>query len=260
MNAIPTQITISVALSNRFSVEAIEELYEGARIACEQYHVDLVGGDTTASRSGLVISVTALGFVAEEHITQRNTAQKGEIICVTGDLGGAYTGLQILEREKQVYLANPEMQPQLEAEEYVVMRQLKPEARTDIVHELHEYGIIPTAMIDISDGLASDLMHLCHQSGIGAMIYEEKIPIERITYETASQKLNLSPITCALNGGEDYELLFTIKQEDQNKLLKLADVSMIGYTRESSQGIKMTTRAQQEIELQAQGWQHFNKK
>ncbi len=258
MNALPTQITVSLAVSNRFSVEAIEELYEGINVACKHYHVDLVGGDTTSSRSGLVISITALGYAKPNEIVRRSTAKTGEIICVTGDLGGAYAGLQILEREKRIFLENPDMQPKLTEEEYVVMRQLKPEARLDIVRELRAQGIVPTAMIDISDGLASELMHICRQSGVGAVIYEERVPIERVTYEVATEKLNISPITCALNGGEDYELLFTVPLSAQDALLKIADVSMIGYTRAATEGLTMISRAGQEIALQAQGWQHFN--
>lgn len=258
MNAVPTHVTVSIALSSRFSVEAVEELYKGMKIACEQYNVDLVGGDTTSSKSGLAISVTAFGEVEKEEIAYRNTASEGEIICVTGDLGGAFIGLQILEREKQVFLSNPEMQPELKDQEYVVMRQLKPEARTDIIHEFREHGITPTSMIDISDGLASELIHICKGSNLGAVLYEDKLPIERNTYEVVTEMPNLSPLTSALNGGEDYELLFTVKVEDKDKLTKLADVSMIGYTRKVKEGLTLISRGGQEIEITAQGWNHFN--
>jgi len=257
MNARPMQVLVSLGISNRFSVEALQEIYEGIKIACQSYKVDLVGGDTTSSRSGLVLSVTILGTVAKEKITYRNTAQKGDIICVTGDLGGAYAGLQILEREKQVFLANPEMQPQLEGKDFVMKRQLRPEARMDIIYELEELKVIPTAMIDISDGLASEVFHICTQSNLGAMIYEDKLPIAQETYDTAINDLNISPVTCALNGGEDYELLFTIKQEDYEKIKNHPDISTIGYTTEPEKKISMAMRTGSVVPLQAQGWQHF---
>lgn len=256
MNAIPQQITVSIALSNRFSVEAVEELYRGMRLACEQYHVDLVGGDTTASRSGLVISVTAMGRAPKDKIVYRNGAKKGDLICVTGSLGAAYIGLQLLEREKQVYLANPEMQPDLEKRAFLLGRQLKPEARTDTVHELAAAGVMPTAMMDISDGLASEVMHICKQSGVGAVLYEEKLPIDRETYEAVSEfQLPLGVV--ALNGGEDYELVFTVSQEDYEKVNNIPDVSIVGFVQEQERGLKLVTRANQVIDLQAQGWKHF---
>jgi thiamine-monophosphate kinase len=257
MNAKPKQILVSIAISNRFSVEALQELYEGIKIACQNYKVDLVGGDTTSSRSGLVLSVSVLGMVEKHKIVYRNTAQKGDIICVTGDLGGAYTGLQILEREKQVFLTNPDMQPQLEGKDFVVRRQLRPEARMDIIYDLEELGLIPTSMIDISDGLASEVFHICTQSNLGAMIYEDKLPIAQETYDTAINDLNISPITCALNGGEDYELLFTIRQEDYEKIKNHPDISTIGYTTEPDKKIHLAMRAGNVIPMQAQGWQHF---
>jgi len=257
MNAHPKQVLVSLAISNRFSVEALQELYEGMKIACQSYKVDLVGGDTTSSRSGLVLSVSVLGTVEKHKITYRNTAQKGDIICVTGDLGGAYAGLQILEREKQVFLTNPDMQPQLEGKDFVVKRQLRPEARMDIIYELEELGVVPTSMIDISDGLASEVFHICTQSNLGAMIYEDKLPIAQETYDTAINDLNISPVTCALNGGEDYELLFTIKQEDYEKIKNHPDISTIGYTTEPEKKINLAMRAGNVIPLQAQGWQHF---
>ena len=257
MNAIPKQITVSIGLSNRFSVEAVDALYEGIFAACEAYKVDLVGGDTTSSGAGLVISITAIGTAPKENITYRNTAKKGDIVCVTGDLGAAYIGLQLLEREKQVFLADPNMQPDLTESEYVIGRQLKPDARLDIIHEFKDLNLIPNAMIDISDGLASELFHLCKSSNLGVAIYEDKLPIDKETYSIASDTLNIAPITCMLNGGEDYELLFTISQEQYDKLKKHADISMIGYMQEAEKGLKLVTRGQQVIDIQAQGWAHF---
>jgi thiamine-monophosphate kinase len=255
MNGIPKQITLSIGLSNRISVEAVDELYEGIKIACESYKVDLVGGDTTTSRSGLVISITATGFVEKDKISYRNGAKPNDILCVTGDLGAAYLGLQILEREKQVFIANPEMQPQLEEKEYVVQRQLKPEARMDIIHELRELGVVPTSMIDISDGLASEFLHICSQSGVGGHIFEENLPIDELSYLAATE-LNISPITAALNGGEDYELLFTVSQSDYDKIKKLADVLPIGYITEDKE-VELLLKSGTRIPLTAQGWQHL---
>jgi len=256
MNGIPLQVTVSIAFSNRFSVEAIDALYEGVNAACKNYKVDLVGGDTSTSPAGLYISVTAIGKVKKDHITYRSGAVDKDVICVTGDLGGAYMGLQVLEREKQVFLTNPEMQPKLDDFEYIVSRQLKPEARTDIIYDFKESNLIPTSMIDISDGLASDLMHICNESGLGARIFEDKIPIDARTNETALE-FRLSPSTCALNGGEDYELLFTISQDDVKTIEKYADVHMIGYMDKKEKGAVMVTIQESIIELQAQGWKHF---
>lgn len=256
----PRQVLVSLAVSNRFSVEALQEIYEGIKIACQNYKIDLVGGDTTASRSGLIISVTALGIAQKDKIVYRNTAQKGDILCVTGDLGAAYVGLQILEREKQVFMSNPDMQPQLEGKDYIVRRQLRPEARMDIIHELKDLDLVPTAMIDISDGLASEIYHICTQSRLGAMIYEDKLPIAQETYDTAINELNISPITCALNGGEDYELLFSIKQEDYEKIKNHPDISTIGYLCEAEKNINLVLRAGNLAVIQAQGWQHFSTK
>lgn len=258
MNALPTQLTVSLGLSNRFGLEAVDELYKGIAFACAQYKVDLVGGDTTASRSGLIISVTAYGQAKKDELSYRSGAKEGEILCVSGDLGAAYLGLQILEREKRVFLANPQMQPKLEAQSYVVMRQLKPEARTDLIHTFKDLDLRPTAMIDVSDGLASEVIHLCKSAGLSAVVYEEKIPIEKETFEAAAA-LNLSPTICALNGGEDYELLFTIPVSEQHKLKQIADVSLIGYTRKGSEKPKLVTRGGQTVDLEAQGWQHFSK-
>jgi len=256
MNGIPKQILVNIGLSNRFFLEAVEELYEGIKAACTNYKVDLIGGDTSSSSSGLFISITAIGTVTENHITYRSKAKKDDIICVTGDLGAAYCGLQVLEREKQVFLSNPQMQPELENYKYIVQRQLRPEARADIVHELREKSIVPTAMIDISDGLASDLMHICHQSKVGAQIHEDKLPIDQMTYNT-SVEFKLNPITCALNGGEDYELLFTIAQKDFEKLKDHADIHIIGYITEDEKGRNLITRNGNAVPLKAQGWQHF---
>ncbi|NOS91647.1 MAG: thiamine-phosphate kinase [Cyclobacteriaceae bacterium] len=256
MNGKPEQITIGLALSNRFSVEAIDALYSGIHAACENYKVDLVGGDTTASASGLVISITAIGRVAKDKVALRSTAKNNDIICVTGDLGAAYMGLQVLEREKQVFLTNPEMQPDLENYEYLVGRQLKPEARMDIVHELLEKNIVPTSMIDISDGLASELMHLGRNSNLGVKIFEENVPIDSMTYETAIE-FKLDPITCALNGGEDYELLFTISPADHEKLKNHPDIHFIGHMHSNTQQNVMVTKQQTLVPLKAQGWNHF---
>jgi len=253
MNATPTQVTVSLAISNRFSVEAIEELYEGIYMACKKYGVDLVGGDTTSSLSGLVISVTALGVANTEDIVYRNGAKPGDAICVSGDLGGAYLGLQILEREKQIYLEHPDVQPDLENEQYIIGRQLKPEARKDVIELLKEHGIKPTAMIDISDGLSSEILHICTQSGVGAKLYEDQVPISEEAYNLAI-KFNLDPITCALNGGEDYELLFTVKAEDVTKLSNEWNVTVIGRIAEKAEGVTLTTKGGNVFPISAQGW------
>ena len=258
MNGIPRQITVSIGLSNRFSVEAVDELYKGIAEACKNYKVDLVGGDTTASRSGLVISIAILGESNKNKVTRRSTALDNDIICVTGDLGAAYMGLQILEREKAVYQSNPDMQPQLESYNYIVGRQLKPEARMDIVYELKEMGIVPTAMIDISDGLASDLNHICSQSGVGANIYEDKLPIDNMTFNTAVE-FKIDPITCVMNGGEDYELLFTINQADYEKLKLHRDIHFIGYIQSKGKGVNLVTKHDNVVPISAQGWNHFKR-
>ena len=256
MNAIPRQFIVSIGLSNRFSLEAVDELYEGIRLACESYNVDMIGGDTTSSASGLIISISAVGTVDKQKVTYRNTAKMNNIICATGDLGGAYVGLQVLEREKQEYMANPDMQPKLEPYEYLVQRQLRPEARMDIIHELNEKNIIPTSMIDISDGLASELLHICKNSGVGVRIYEDKLPVDKRTYDTAVE-FHLDPVTCILNGGEDYELLFTIDQDDYKKIEKHPDIHFIGYVQEEEKGAQLITKQKNIVPLQAQGWKHF---
>jgi thiamine-monophosphate kinase len=256
MNAKAEQITVSLALSNRFSLEAIDALYVGIKAACENYKVDLIGGDTTSSVSGLVISITVIGRASQDKIVYRNGAKPNDIVCVTGDLGAAFLGLQVLEREKQVYMADPNMQPNIEKYEYLVGRQLKPEARTDIVFDLDEARLTPTAMMDVSDGLASELLHISKQSGVGIRIYEDKIPVDHQTYETAIE-FNLDPITCALNGGEDYELLFTIDKNDQEKIKNHPDIHMIGYVHDRNEENVMITKQGNVVPLRAQGWDHF---
>lgn len=259
MNGKPGQILVDVALSNRFSVEAVDALYEGIRAACDIYKIDLVGGDTTSSTSGLIIAVTAMGRVAKDKVVYRSGAKENDILCVTGDLGGAFTGLQVLEREKQVFLTNPEMQPGLDKYDYIVGRQLKPEARAEIIYDLEEFGIIPTSMIDVSDGLASELLHISRESGVGVRIYEDKIPIDQLAYDTAVE-FKLDPITCALNGGEDYELLFTIRKEEQEKIKNHPDIHMIGYVHARADQNVMVTRSGNVVPLRAQGWDHFMNK
>jgi len=256
MNGIPEQIVIGLGLSNRFSIEAIDALYSGIRAACEDYGVDLVGGDTTSSASGLVISISIIGKAKKGNIAYRSGAKNNDIICVTGDLGGAYLGLQVLEREKQVFLTNPEMEPQLERYEYVVGRQLKPKARMDIIHELAELKIIPTSMIDISDGLASELIHISESSGVGVKIFEDKIPIDSAAFETAME-FKLDPFVCALNGGEDYELLFTINLADFEKLKNHPDIHFIGHIHDNAKQNVMITKQERVVPLTAQGWNHL---
>lgn len=256
MNGKAEQITVSLALSNRFSLEAVDHLYQGIQAACENYNVDLVGGDTTASAAGLVISITATGRVKKTKVSYRSGAKPNDIICVTGDLGGAFMGLQVLEREKEVYLANPEMQPNLEDFDYIVGRQLKPEARTEIIFDLEEFGVVPTSMIDISDGLASELLHLAHSSGVGVRVFEDKIPVDQMTYQTAID-FKLDPITCALNGGEDYELLFTITQADYEKIKQHPDIHVIGYAHDIKDQNVMISKQETVVPLKAQGWDHF---
>ncbi len=256
MNATPTQIVISIGISNRFSLEAVDALFEGIHAACKNYNVDLVGGDTTSSVYGLVISITVLGRASKNEVVQRSGAKANDIICVTGDLGAAYLGLQVLEREKEVFLSNPDVQPDIEQYEYLVGRQLKPEARMDIVHELRERKCVPTSMIDISDGLASELFHLGKQSGVGVKIFEDKVPIDHMTFETAIE-FKLDPITCALHGGEDYELLFTINPADYDKIKNHPDIHFIGHMHPDANQNVMVTKQQTVIPLTAQGWNHF---
>ena len=257
MNGTPTQIVVGLGVSNRYSVEALDELYAGIRLACENYHVDLVGGDTTSSKSGLVISITVIGQAKEEDVVFRSGAKPNDLLCVSGDLGGAYMGLLILEREKAEYLANPNMQPQLQGFDYVLERQLKPEARKDVIARLKELGIKPTSMIDISDGLASEALHLCKESGVGCQLYEGKIPQDPTTVKLAKD-FQVVPSITALNGGEDYELLFTIDQKDYEKIQQLSeDITVIGYMTADKGIAELITPDNQVIPLKAQGWNHF---
>lgn len=256
MGATPTHITVSIAVSSRFSVEALDELYEGIYAACSAYQVDLVGGDTTSSLKGMVISVTAIGEVKPDAFVVRSGARKNDLICVSGDLGAAYLGLQLLEREKKIFLENPGVQPDMENRSYVIGRILKPEPRADIVAWLAEAEIVPTAMIDVSDGLSSELMHICKQSQTGCVIYEDKIPVHDETKEVA-YTFQLDPTTCALSGGEDYELMFTIRQEDYERIAANTNVSVIGYITEASEGLHLLTRGGNKHPLKAQGWNSF---
>ncbi|MCR5014013.1 MAG: thiamine-phosphate kinase [Bacteroidales bacterium] len=256
MNGTPTQIVVGLGISNRYSVEALDELYAGIRLACDAYGVDLVGGDTTSSRSGLVISITVIGMAKEEDVVYRSGAKPNDLLCVSGDLGGAYMGLLILEREKAEFMANPNMQPQLQGFDYVLERQLKPEARKDVVARLKEVGVKPTSMIDISDGLASEILHLCKESGVGCQLYEEKIPLDAST-EKISKDFQIVPSVAAMNGGEDYELLFTIDQKDYEKIQQLSDdVTVIGYMT-ADKAAELITPDNHVIPLKAQGWDHF---
>ncbi|MBV6440510.1 MAG: thiamine-phosphate kinase [Haliscomenobacteraceae bacterium CHB4] len=256
MNAFPRQITVSIAISNRYSVEALDELYAGIRAACDAYGVDLVGGDTSSSPRGMIISITAIGQCEKEKLVYRSGARPGDLICITGDLGGAYLGLQLLEREKRIWQENPDVQPDLESQKYAVGRQLKPEARKDMIETFRKDGLKPTAMIDISDGLASDLFHICKQSKVGALVEESGVPIHQEA-QLLALKFKLDPITCALNGGEDYELLFTIDPTDVDKVKYLPDIYIAGEILEAKDGIKLNTKGGNLHDLKAQGWVHF---
>jgi len=256
MNGIPEQLTIALACSNRFPVEALEQLYEGIEMACKNYGVDLVGGDTTSSLSGLVLSLTAIGSVEKDKAVKRDGASKGDLLVVSGDLGGAYVGLQLLEREKSVFMDHPDAQPDLEGNDYILERQLKPEARRDVVELLAEIGVTPTSMIDISDGLSSEILHLCKSSNVGCALYEEKIPIDATTYNMA-REFELDPTVCALSGGEDYELLFTIKQEDFEKVKGSMLVSIIGHMTDADEGAVLIDKSGGVHPLSAQGWNSF---
>ena len=256
MNGIPKQITVSIAVSNRFSTEALEDLYNGINTACVKYGVDLVGGDTSTSRLGLIISVTAIGEAEKQNIVYRNGAKANDLICVSGDLGGAYMGLQLLEREKQIYLENPKLQPDLEGNDYILERQLKPEARKDVQQLLQVLNVLPTAMIDISDGLASEVLHICQQSGVGCTLYEEKIPIDPQTFE-AARTFNLDPTVCALSGGEDYELLFTIPMSDFDKVKHNPDITIIGHITDQASGCNLVDKTGNVHKITAQGWDAF---
>lgn len=255
MNGKPTQITVSIGLSSRFSLEAVDELYAGILLACEKYEVDLVGGDTTSSLTGLAISVTAIGEANEDDIVYRNGAQETDLICVSGDLGAAYLGLQLLEREKKIFQENPNIQPDLSGHDHVLERQLKPEARADIIDMLSLEKVRPTAMLDISDGLSSDLMHICTQSKLGCRIYVDKLPIDH-TSGLAAEELGLDVTTCVLNGGEDYELLFTLNIKDHEKIKDNPAFRIIGHMTEQTDGYNIIT-GDRAIELKAQGWKHL---
>lgn len=256
MNAIPTQITMSIGITNRFSVEALNEFYEGVYAACSLYGVDLVGGDTTTSKKGFVISVTAIGEVAPEKFVKRSTAKKGDLLCVSGDLGAAYLGLLFLERERKIFLESPSVQPDLEQETYVIGRFLKPEARKDVVDFFAQQNMSPTAMMDISDGLSSEILHICKDSTVGCVLYEDKIPIAEET-KNAAFKFQLDPTACALSGGEDYELLFTIDQSDYDRVKDHPQISVIGYITDAEEGTHILTKGNNRHPITAQGWNHM---
>jgi thiamine-monophosphate kinase len=258
MNATPTQVTLSIAFSNRFSVEALEEFYEGVYAACENYNVDLIGGDTSTSNKGFIVSVTAIGEVAPDKYVKRSTAKKGDLLCVSGFLGGAFLGLTLLEREKKIYLENPQIQPDLEGEKFVVGKLLKPEARKDIVEFFERSAITPTSMMDVSDGLSSEILHICKQSEVGCVLYEEKIPVHEESRQAAF-KFGMDPTACALSGGEDYELLFTLKQEDYEKLVLNEQISVIGYMTEAENGAHILTKGGNKYAITAQGWNAFER-
>jgi thiamine-monophosphate kinase len=254
MNAIPRQITVSLAISSKFSVQSLDELYEGIYLACNKYGVDLIGGDTTSSLTGMTISITAIGEADEDELVYRSGAKNSDLLCVTGDLGGAYMGLQLLERENEVFKVNPKMQPQFSGYDYILARQLKPEARTDMKKVFSDLGVKPTAMIDISDGLSSEILHICHESKVGCRLFEDRIPYDDQTKKMA-EELNINPLVAALNGGEDYELLFTIPVDEHSKIRNHPDISVIGYITSKEEGSNLiTTGSGQAIPLQAQGW------
>ncbi len=256
MNATPTQIVIGLGISNRFSVEALDEFYKGVYAACSTYGVDLVGGDTTSSQKGFIISITAIGEVTPDKFVKRSTAKKGDLLCVSGDLGAAYVGLLFMEREKKIFVETSGVQPDLEGESFVIGKLLKPEARKDIIEFFAKAGIVPTAMMDISDGLSSEILHICKQSHLGCVLYEEKIPISE-EMKLAAYKFEIDPTACALSGGEDYELLFTIPQEDYDKLVLNEQISVVGYMTDHEQGTTIITKGGSKHSLIAQGWTHL---
>lgn len=258
MNATPTQIILNIAISNRFSIEALDEFYSGVYTACEKYGVDLIGGDTSSSHKGFIISVTAIGEVTPDQYVKRNTAKQGDLVCVSGDLGGAYIGLLFLEREKKIYLENPNIQPDLESESYVIGRLLKPEARKDIIEFFEKEKITPHSMMDISDGLSSEILHISNQSDLGCVVYEERLPIAD-EMKNAAYKFQIDPTACALSGGEDYELLFTIDQKDYDKIKLNEDISVIGYMTEREKGTNIITKGESTYPITAQGWNAFKK-
>lgn len=256
MNGTPKQITVSLGFSSKYTLEAIDEFYDGILLACEKYKIDIIGGDISSSVSGLVISISALGEINENNMVKRNGAEENDLIVVSGDLGGAYMGLTVLQREKEVWKSNPNMQPELDNFNYVLERQLKPEARKDIIEFLADRQIKPTSMIDISDGLASEIIHLCKQSNVGCQLYEEKLPIDHQTYQTAMD-FNLNPSTCALNGGEDYELLFTVKQKDFEEISKNTKLTIIGHITKKESGYNLIGHGDTSIPITSQGWSHI---
>jgi thiamine-monophosphate kinase len=257
MNATPTHITLNIAFSNRFSLEALDEFYEGVFAACEKYNVDLIGGDTSSSQKGFIISVTAIGEISPEKIVKRSGAKKGDLVCVSGDLGGAFLGLTLLEREKKIYLEHPEIQPDLENQEYIVGRLLKPEAQKEIIEFFETSEILPTSMMDVSDGLSSEVLHICKQSNVGCVLYEDKIPVHDLARQYA-YKLELDPTVCALSGGEDYELVFTIPQAEYDKLVLNEKISVIGYVTNIEEGMHLITKGGSTHKLTAQGWNAFS--
>jgi len=256
MNATPTHITLNIAFSNRFSLEALDEFYEGVYAACEKYNVDLIGGDTSSSQKGFIISVTALGEITPEKIVKRSGAKKGDLVCVSGDLGASFLGLTLLEREKKIFLEHPEIQPDLENEEYIVGRLLKPEARKEIIDFFAKEDILPTSMMDVSDGLSSEILHICKQSNVGCIVYEDKIPVNEMAKQYA-YKLELDPTACALSGGEDYELVFTLPQQDYEKVVLNEQIAVIGYITDIEEGIHIVTKGGSTHKLTAQGWNAF---
>ena len=257
MNGIPKQITVGLAISSKYTLEAIEEFYDGILLACEKYKIDVIGGDITSCINGLTISITAIGEAMKKEIVKRSGAKENDLLITTGDLGGAYMGLNVLQREKEVWKSNPNMQPELDNFNYILERQLKPEARRDVIEFLKKCDVIPTSMIDISDGLASEVFHICTSSNVGCQLYEEKIPIDPQTYQT-SMDFNINPTVSALNGGEDYELLFTINQKDYEKIKNDPNLTVIGHITKKSQGINLIGNGDTSTPLQAQGWNHFN--
>ena len=257
MNGIPKQITVGLAISSKYTLEAIEEFYDGILLACEKYKIDVIGGDITSCINGLTISITAIGEAMKNEIVKRSGAKENDLLITTGDLGGAYMGLNVLQREKEVWKSNPNMQPELDNFNYILERQLKPEARRDVIEFLKKCNVIPTSMIDISDGLASEVFHICTSSNVGCQLYEEKIPIDPQTYQT-SMDFNINPTVSALNGGEDYELLFTINQKDYEKIKNDPNLTVIGHITKKSQGINLIGNGDTSTPLQAQGWNHFN--
>lgn len=256
MNGRCRYLSLNIAVSNRFSAEALEELYSGFSLACERYKVTLLGGDTSASSSGLILSVSAVGYVEENRICKRSGAKENDLLIVSGDLGGAYMGLQVLEREKSVFLDHPDIQPDLDGNDYILERQLKPEARVDIIEMLEQLGVNPTSMIDISDGLASECHHIAKQSHVGVVVYEEKLPIDPMTHSRA-REFELDPTMCALNGGEDYELLFTISQSDWDKIKGNPNMTAIGHIVDENAGLQLVTNSGNSHPIEAQGWNHF---